>query len=208
MSSHTVDCEIKGRVKHYYSIWRKMEAQHIPFDQVHDLIAFRIIVDNLQQCYEALGIIHALWRPVPGRFKDYIAMPKGNNYRSLHTTVIGLHGERVEFQIRTREMHDIAEHGIAAHWKYKEGQLIDDKDEMKFKWIRKLLEWQSELSDPAEFLDTVKLDLFADDVYVFTPTGELLEFPRGSTPLDFAYSIHTDVGHSCTGAKVNVRSCR
>jgi guanosine-3',5'-bis(diphosphate) 3'-pyrophosphohydrolase len=203
MKDHNIQCDIYGRVKHYFSIWRKMEAQHIPFDQVHDVIAFRIIVENVQQCYEALGVIHALWRPVPGRFRDYIAMPKANNYQSLHTTVIGPHGERVEFQIRTRQMHEIAEHGIAAHWKYKEGRLIDDKDELKFKWIRKLLEWQSELSDPAEFLDTVKLDLFADDVYVFTPKGELLEFPRGSTPLDFAYAIHTDVGHSCIGSKVN-----
>lgn len=203
MREHNVDCDINGRLKHYYSIWRKMEAQHIPFDQIHDIVAFRILVEGVQQCYEALGVIHALWRPVPGRFKDYIAMPKGNNYQSLHTTVIGPNGDRVEFQIRTRQMHDIAEHGIAAHWKYKEGRLIDDKDEMKFKWIRKLLEWQSELSDPAEFLDTVKLDLFADDVYVFTPNGKLLEFPRGSTPLDFAYAIHTDLGHSCIGAKVN-----
>lgn len=203
MKEHNVECEITGRLKHYHSIWRKMEAQHIPFDQVHDIVAFRIVVDSIQQCYEALGVIHALWRPVPGRFKDYVAMPKGNSYQSLHTTVIALHGERVEFQIRTRQMHDIAEHGIAAHWKYKEGRLIEDKDEMKFKWIRKLLEWQSELSDPAEFLDTVKLDLFADDVYVFSPKGQLLEFPRGSTPLDFAYSIHTDLGHSCIGAKVN-----
>lgn len=203
MHEHNIECEISGRLKHYYSVWRKMEVQHIPLDQVHDIAAFRIVVDSVQQCYEALGVIHALWRPIPGRFKDYIAMPKGNNYQSLHTTVIGPHVDRVEFQIRTKQMHDIAEHGIAAHWKYKEGRLIDDKDEMKFKWIRKLLEWQNELSDPAEFLDTVKLDLFADDVYVFTPKGELLEFPRGSTPLDFAYAIHTDVGHSCTGAKIN-----
>ena len=203
MRDHNIECEIYGRLKHYYSIWRKMEDQHIPFDQVHDIVAFRIIVDTLQQCYEALGVIHALWRPVPGRFKDYIAMPKANSYQSLHTTAIGPHGDRVEFQIRTTEMHEFAEHGIAAHWKYKEGHLIADKDEMKFKWIRKLLEWQSELSDPSEFLETVKLDLFADDVYVFTPKGQLLEFPRGSTPLDFAYSIHTDVGHSCIGAKVN-----
>jgi len=203
MREHDIECEIYGRLKHYYSIWRKMEDQHIPFDQVHDIVAFRIIVDTLQQCYEALGVIHALWKPVPGRFKDYIAMPKGNGYQSLHTTVVGPHGDRVEFQIRTQDMHESAEHGIAAHWKYKEGQLVEDKDEMKFKWIRKLLEWQSELSDPSEFLDTVKLDLFADDVYVFTPKGQLLEFPRGSTPLDFAYAIHTDVGHSCIGAKVN-----
>ena len=203
MREHNVVCDISGRLKHYHSIWRKMEAQHIPFDQVHDIVAFRIVVENVQQCYEALGVIHALWRPVPGRFKDYIAMPKANSYQSLHTTVMGPHADRVEFQIRTRQMHDIAEHGIAAHWKYKEGRLIEDKDEMKFKWIRKLLEWQTELSDPAEFLDTVKLDLFADDVYVFTPKGELIEFPRGSTPLDFAYAIHTDLGHSCVGAKVN-----
>ncbi len=203
MHEHNIDCEIYGRLKHYYSIWRKMEDQHIPFDQVHDIVAFRIIVDTLQQCYEALGVIHALWRPVPGRFKDYIAMPKANGYQSLHTTVIGFGGERVEFQIRERQMHELAEHGIAAHWKYKEGRLLEDKDELKFKWIRKLLEWQSELSDPTEFLDTVKLDLFADEVYVFTPAGELLEFPRGSTPLDFAYAIHTDLGHSCIGAKVN-----
>ncbi len=203
MREHNVECDIYGRLKHYCSIWRKMESQHIPFDQVHDIIAFRLIVESVQQCYEALGVIHALWRPVPGRFKDYIAMPKANGYQSLHTTVIGPSGDRIEFQIRTGEMHDFAEHGIAAHWKYKEGRLIDDKEEMKFKWIRKLLEWQSELSDPAEFLDTVKLDLFADDVYVFTPAGELLEFPRGSTPLDFAYSIHTDLGHTTIGAKVN-----
>src|SRR3989338_6073315 len=170
---------------------------------VYDLIAFRVMVDTLQQCYEALGVIHSVWRPVPGRFKDYIAMPKGNNYQSLHTTVIGPEGIRVEFQIRTRDMHNIAEHGIAAHWKYKEGRLIDDKDEIKFKWVRRLLEWQRELSDPTEFLDTVKLDLFADDVYVFTPHGDLKEFPRGSTPVDFAYAVHTDVGHSCVGAKVN-----
>ncbi|MBI2092313.1 MAG: bifunctional (p)ppGpp synthetase/guanosine-3',5'-bis(diphosphate) 3'-pyrophosphohydrolase, partial [Deltaproteobacteria bacterium] len=155
------------------------------------------------QCYEALGVLHGLWRPVPGRFKDYIAMPKANNYQSLHSTVIGPHGERVEFQIRTREMHDVAERGIAAHWKYKEGKIFDEKDEMKFKWIRRLLEWQKELSDPAEFLDTVKLDLFADDVYVFTPKGALTELPRGSTPVDFAYNVHSEIGNTCIGAKAN-----
>lgn len=204
LKSNGISCEVTGRLKHYYSIHRKMEAQNIPFDEVHDLIAFRILVDTLPQCYEALGVLHSLWRPIPGRFKDYIAMPKANNYQSLHTTVIGPHGERVEFQIRTREMHEIAEHGIAAHWKYKEGHLTkENKDEMKFRWIRRLLEWQSELKDPAEFLDTVKLDLFADDVYIFTPRGELKELPRGSTPVDFAYSVHTEVGHSCVGARVN-----
>ncbi len=203
MENHAIKCEIRGRVKHYYSIHRKMEARNIPFDEVFDLIAFRILVDNLQQCYEVLGVLHGLWRPVPGRFKDYIAMPKGNNYQSLHTTVIGPHGERVEFQIRTNEMNDIAERGIAAHWKYKEGKIIDEKDEMKFKWIRRLLEWQKELSDPAEFLDTVKLDLFADDVYAFSPKGQLMELTRGSTPVDFAYNIHSDIGNTCIGAKVN-----
>lgn len=204
MQENGVTCEVSGRLKHYFSIQRKMEAQNIPFDEVHDLIAFRILVVTLPQCYEALGIIHSLWKPIPGRFKDYIAMPKGNNYQSLHTTVIGPKGERVEFQIRTHEMHEIAEHGIAAHWKYKEGrQTLDNKDEVKFKWIRRLLEWQNELQDPAEFLDTVKLDLFADDVYVFTPRGELKELPRGSTAIDFAYNVHTEVGHACTGARVN-----
>ncbi len=203
MKAHNIPCDISGRIKHFYSIHRKMEAQNIPFDEVYDLIAFRIIVDNLAQCYEALGALHGLWRPVPGRFKDYIAMPKANNYQSLHTTVIGPHGERVEFQIRTHEMHDVADRGIAAHWKYKEGKIFDEKEEMKFKWIRRLLEWQKELSDPAEFLDTVKLDLFADDVYVFTPKGSLMELPRGSTPIDFAYSIHSDIGDQCIGAKVS-----
>ncbi len=203
MVEHNITADISGRLKHYHSIMKKMETQNIPLDEVHDIVAFRILVEDVQQCYEALGVIHALWRPVPGRFKDYIAMPKANNYQSLHTTVIGPSGDRIEFQIRTREMHDICEHGIAAHWKYKEGQAINDKDEMKFKWIRRLLEWQRELSDPAEFLDTVKLDLFSDEVYVFTPNGELRELPRGATPVDFAYSIHTDVGHACVGAKVN-----
>jgi len=203
LTEHALKGEIYGRLKHYYSIARKMEAQQIPFDEVHDIVAFRIIVENVQQCYEVLGIIHALWRPIPGRFRDYIAMPKNNNYQSLHTTVIGPHGDRVEFQIRTRQMHETAEHGIAAHWKYKEGKLMEDKDELKFKWLRRLLEWQSEISDSTEFLETVKLDLFAEDVYVFTPKGDLRELPRGSTPLDFAYSIHTDLGHSTVGAKIN-----
>lgn len=197
--------EISGRLKHYFSIHRKMENQNITLDEVHDIIAFRIIMDDVGQCYAALGLIHSLWRPIPGRFKDYIAMPKANNYQSLHTTVVGPKGERVEFQIRTHEMDEIAERGIAAHWKYKEGNKVQSKDEMKFKWIRQLLEWQRDLNEPAEFLDTVKLDLFTDDIYVFTPNGELRELPQGSTPVDFAYDIHTDVGHSCIGARVNGR---
>jgi len=204
MLEHKIVCDIVGRLKHFYSIHRKMESQNIPFDEVHDIIAFRLLVDTLPQCYEALGVIHSLWRPIPGRFKDYVAMPKANNYQSLHTTVIAPEGERVEFQIRTKEMHEVADHGIAAHWQYKEGKLTpDDKTEMKFKWIRRLLEWQTELKDPAEFLDTIKLDLFADDVYIFTPAGQLKELPRGSTTIDFAYNVHTEVGHSCVGARVN-----
>jgi len=203
MKEQGIPSKIKGRMKHYYSIHRKMEAQNIPFEEVHDIVAFRIVTETISQCYAALGVLHSMWKPIPGRFKDYIAMPKGNNYRSLHTTMIGPNGERVEFQIRTKDMNDIAENGIAAHWKYKESDRLKESDEKKFKWIRQLLEWQSELSDPAEFLDTVKLDLFADDVYVFTPKGELRELPRGSTPIDFAYDIHTEVGHNCVGAKVN-----
>ncbi|MBI4236892.1 MAG: bifunctional (p)ppGpp synthetase/guanosine-3',5'-bis(diphosphate) 3'-pyrophosphohydrolase [Deltaproteobacteria bacterium] len=206
IAQHKIACEIQGRQKHMYSIHRKMERQSIPFDEVHDLVAFRIVVDDLAKCYEALGVLHSLWRPVPGRFKDYIAMPKQNNYQSLHTTVMGPHGERCEFQIRTREMHEIAELGIAAHWRYKEsGRNIRSRDEQKFKWVRQLLQWQRELNEPAEFLDTIKLDLFADDIYAFSPKGTLMELPRGATPVDFAYAIHTDVGHACIGAKVNGR---
>lgn len=204
--THGIKCDIQGRLKHLYSIHRKMEAQNIPFDEVHDLVAYRILVNSITECYEALGIMHSLWKPVPGRFKDYIAMPKQNDYRSLHTTVVGPHGERCEFQIRTFDMHDIAERGVAAHWRYKErGRKIDQEDEMKFKWVRQLLQWQGELDEPAEFLDTIKLDLFADDIYVFTPQGDLKALPRGSTPIDFAYDVHTDVGHACVGARINGR---
>ncbi len=206
LAKHSIKCDIQGRLKHMFSIHRKMEAQSIPFDEVHDLVAYRLLVNTISECYETLGIIHALWRPVPGRFKDYIAMPKQNDYRSLHTTVVGPHGERCEFQIRTFEMHDIAERGVAAHWRYKErGRKIDQQDEMKFKWVRQLLQWQGELDEPAEFLDTIKLDLFADDIYVFTPQGDLKALPRGATPVDFAYDVHTDVGHACVGARINGR---
>ncbi len=205
MLEYGIRSEVQARIKHVYSVYRKMEQQSIEFDQIYDLIAFRVIVPSIPQCYETLGLIHSLWKPVPGRFKDFIGMPKMNNYQSLHTTVIGPKGQRVEFQIRTREMHEIAEWGIASHWKYKEGGEIDMKDELKFRWIRQFLEWQKELSDPAEYLDTVKLDLFATEVYVFTPKGDIRELPKGSTPVDFAYSIHTEVGHHCTGARVNGR---
>ncbi len=194
--------KIDGRPKHIYSVYRKMKAQKIEFGQIYDLIAFRIILASIKECYEALGIIHTLWKPVPGRFKDFIAMPKLNMYQSLHTTVIGPHGRRVEIQIRTREMHRIAEEGIAAHWKYKEKGDIGNKYDEQFAWIRQLVEWQQDLKNPREFLETVKIDLFPDEVYVFTPRGDVKQFPKGSTPVDFAYSIHTDVGNHCAGAKV------
>ncbi|MBN2358418.1 MAG: bifunctional (p)ppGpp synthetase/guanosine-3',5'-bis(diphosphate) 3'-pyrophosphohydrolase [Deltaproteobacteria bacterium] len=202
------DCEkseIYGREKNLYSIYKKMIGKNVNLEDIHDLVAFRIIVDDVAQCYEALGLMHALWRPIPGRFKDYIAMPKPNMYQSLHTTVSGPEGERVEIQIRTREMHEIAEEGIAAHWKYKEtGSLpTSDKTDRSFAWLRQLLDWQKELTDPGEFLESVKVDLFSDEVYVFTPRGDVMELPRGSTPVDFAYSIHSDVGNHCSGAKVN-----
>lgn len=205
LDEYKVPRTINGRLKHVFSIYRKMESQNLAFEQVHDIIAFRIIVDTIRQCYEVLGTLHELWKPVPGRFKDYIAMPKVNNYQSLHTTVVCLDGQQVEFQIRTREMHDIAESGIAAHWKYKEDGSIATTDKEKFQWLRELIDLQKDLQDPAEFLESVKLDLFATDVYVFTPAGDLIELPYGSTPVDFAYAIHTDVGNKCVGAKVDDR---
>lgn len=200
LKEYDLDGNVVGRPKHFYSIYKKMERRNIDFEQVHDLIAFRILLDNITECYKALGVIHATYKPVPGRFKDYIAIPKANKYQSLHTTVIGPHGERIEIQIRTHEMNQVAENGIAAHWKYKEGK-FDSKEDMQ--WVNRLLEWHKDLKDPTEFLETVKIDLFAEDVYVFTPRGDVKEFPYGSTPLDFAYSVHTDVGNTCVGAKVN-----
>lgn len=196
---------IYGRMKHIYSIYRKMERQNITFEQVHDFLAFRIITDTVEQCYEVLGHLHSIWKPVPGRFKDYIAMSKENNYQSLHTTVICLDGERVEFQIRTNEMNEIAEQGIASHWKYKEGERVDPRTEQGFTWLRSLIDWQDELKDSIDFLDTVKLDMFAQDVYAFTPRGDVRALPYSATPIDFAYSIHSDVGTHCTGAKINGR---
>jgi GTP pyrophosphokinase len=203
LSSYGLVGKVSGRPKHFYSIYKKMKAQNLEFQQVYDLIAFRIILATVKDCYEALGIIHSLWKPVPGRFKDYIAMPKANGYQSLHTTVIGPYGERVEIQIRTEEMNRTAEEGIAAHWQYKEGKGIAPKDSKQFAWVRQLLEWQQDLRDPREFLETVKIDLFPDEVYVFTPKGDVKQFPIGSTPVDFAYSIHTQIGQQCVGAKVN-----
>ncbi|MBI3183589.1 MAG: bifunctional (p)ppGpp synthetase/guanosine-3',5'-bis(diphosphate) 3'-pyrophosphohydrolase [Myxococcales bacterium] len=194
---------VSGRFKHLHSIYKKMRAQGIDFDQVHDIIAFRLLMPSIPSCYEALGLIHQLWKPVPGRFKDFIAIPKPNMYQSLHTTVIGPLSERVEVQIRTEEMHKIAEEGIAAHWAYKEGKSIISRDDEKFAWLRQLMEWQQDLKDPKEFLETVKVDLFTDEVFVFTPKGDVKSLPRGATPVDFAYAIHSDVGHKCVGSKVN-----
>jgi GTP diphosphokinase / guanosine-3',5'-bis(diphosphate) 3'-diphosphatase len=197
-----VRAEVLGRAKHFYSIYVKMERRKVTFDQVYDLIAFRMIVPDVSACYQGLGLIHAAFKPVPGRFKDYIAIPKVNNYQSLHTTVIGPSGERVEVQLRTEEMHRVAENGIAAHWKYKEGR-FDVRSKERMAWVSQLLEWQRDVSDPAEFLQTVKIDLFEEDVFVFTPKGAVKQLPFGATPIDFAYCVHTDVGHHCVGAKVN-----
>jgi GTP pyrophosphokinase len=195
--------DVSGRFKHSYSIYKKMKSQGIELDQIHDIIAFRLLMPTLPACYEALGLVHQLWKPVPGRFKDFIAIPKPNMYQSLHTTVIGPLSERVEVQIRTPEMHKIAEEGIAAHWAYKEGKALISKDDEKFAWLRQLMEWQQDLKDPKEFLETVKVDLFTDEVFVFTPKGDVKSLPRGATPVDFAYAIHSDVGGRCVGAKVN-----
>ncbi|MBW2557572.1 MAG: bifunctional (p)ppGpp synthetase/guanosine-3',5'-bis(diphosphate) 3'-pyrophosphohydrolase [Deltaproteobacteria bacterium] len=197
--------EVRGRAKHFYSIFRKMHEQHLNFDEVYDLTAFRIILDSDEErkCYEVLSVIHALWKPVPGRFKDYIAMPKANNYRSLHTTVIGPYGERVEIQIRTKEMDEWADKGIAAHWRYKEGRVSSGEDEDQIDKLRELLEGQTEQEDAREFMKSLKLALYPDEVYVFTPKGDVKSFPKGATPIDFAYSVHTDVGNQCIGAKVN-----
>jgi len=200
-----IRAEVEGRAKHYYSIHEKMNEQHLNFDEVYDLMAFRIILeaDTDRACYEVLSIVHALWKPVPFRFKDYIGMPKVNNYRSLHTTVIGPYGERVEIQIRTKEMHNWAEEGIAAHWRYKEGGAYQAADQDQIKKLRELLDLQQETGNPREFMSNLKMALFPDAVYVFTPHGEVKSFPKGATPVDFAYSVHTDVGSHCVGAKVN-----
>ncbi len=194
---------VYGRPKHLYGIYQKMKRQSISFDEVYDLTALRIITDSKMSCYALLGVIHSLWRPLPGRFKDYIAIPKSNLYQSLHTTVVGPKGEHVEFQIRTDEMHRVAEYGIAAHWKYKEQGRVGDKDSKAFGWLRQFVEWQKDLPDNRQFMDSVKLELFHDVVYVFTPKGSVKELPKGATPIDFAYAIHTEVGDHCVGAKIN-----
>lgn len=200
-----IHCEISGRPKNFYSIYKKMYNQGKEFEQIFDLTAVRILVDNIKDCYGALGIVHTLWKPLPGRFKDYIAMPKPNMYQSLHTTVIGNEGEIFEVQIRTYEMHKTAEYGIAAHWKYKEGYTKSDNFDDKLTWLRQLMEWQADLNDPREFMETLKIDFFTDEVFVFTPKGDVINLPDGSTPLDFAYRVHSAVGNNCVGAKVDGR---
>jgi GTP pyrophosphokinase len=203
LEAEGIEAEVSGRPKHFYSIYQKMESQNLLYDQIYDLVAFRILVDTARECYETLGIVHEQWRPVPGRFKDYIALPKTNLYQSLHTSVIGPYGERIEIQIRSHEMHRVAEEGIAAHWRYKEGEDFQVSDFRRFAWLRQLLEWQENLQDPQEFLHSLKEDLFSTSLYVFTPKGDLLNFPKGATVIDFAYRIHTEVGQHCSGARVN-----
>lgn len=200
-----IEADIQGRPKHLYGIWEKMQEQQKDVNEIYDVTAVRVLVDSVRDCYAALGIVHTLWTPIPGRFKDFVAMPKSNMYQSIHTSVIGPQGEPFEIQIRTKEMHRTAEYGIAAHWRYKEGGRGDSEFDKKLAWLRQLLEWQHDLKDAREFMESLKIDLFADSVFVFSPKGDVLELPAGSVPLDYAYRIHTDVGHRYTGAKINGR---
>ncbi|HUZ89300.1 MAG TPA: bifunctional (p)ppGpp synthetase/guanosine-3',5'-bis(diphosphate) 3'-pyrophosphohydrolase [Candidatus Acidoferrales bacterium] len=199
-----IAAEISGRPKHIYSIWQKMSREKKDFSQIYDLLAMRVVVESVKDCYGVLGVVHSLWKPIPGRFKDYIAMPKSNGYQSLHTTVISQAGEPVEIQIRTHQMHQVADFGVAAHWTYKEGE-TDPHFDQKLGWLRLLMEWQKEVVDAETFVNAVKVDLFQDEVFVFSPRGDVLNLPAGSTPVDFAYRVHTEVGHRCVGSKVNGR---
>jgi len=203
MEKSNLKCEVLGRNKNYFSIYNKMVSQNLPFEEIYDIIAFRIVLDSISQCYEALGFIHSMWKPIDHKFKDYIARPKPNMYQSLHTTVVGPFGERIEIQIRTWDLDRVAKSGIAAHWSYKEGKRIDENISNKFAWIQDIVENQENFRDPGEFLENVRIDLFQDEVYVFTPRGEIKTLPNGATAVDFAYMIHTEVGNQCTGAKVN-----
>ena len=210
LDSLGITASISGRAKHFYSIYSKMTRKDREFNEIYDLTAMRVVVETTKDCYGAVGVVHSLWKPLPGRFKDFVAMPKFNMYQSLHTTVIGPEGRPLEIQIRTREMHNMAEYGVAAHWMYKQAERPDrsgrsnwSADEEKLKWLRSMVDWQSETSDPKEFMETLRVDLFEDEVYVFTPKGEVKSLAAGATPLDFAYEVHTDVGHRCVGAKVN-----
>lgn len=205
LAEQGIEADIKGRIKSTFSIYRKIRRQKIDVDQVYDYVAFRILTSSVKDCYGALGIVHSMWRPVPGRIKDFIAMPKPNLYQSLHTSVMTEKGQPFEVQIRTQDMHRIAEEGIAAHWNYKEGGRPSGEDVERVAWLRQILEWQQDLKDPREFLEMVKVDLYPEEVYTFSPKGRVFSFPRGATPIDFAYGIHTEVGHRCVGAKVNGR---
>ena len=203
LAKNGIKARIKGRIKHIYSIYRKMNSLNLSLDEMHDIIAFRAIVEDVKDCYAALGLVHATWKPVPGRFKDYISMPKRNMYQSLHTTVIGPRGERMEVQIRTEEMDRLAEHGLASHWLYKEDTRVKAKDVREFTWLREMLDWTKLESDSREFLRSLRFDLFKDEIYVFTPRGAVKELPENATPVDFAYQIHTEVGNHCAGGKIN-----
>ncbi len=203
LTAEGVTAEISGRTKHIYSIWRKMQRKEVRFDEIYDVMGVRIIVGEHRDCYAALGVVHQLWRPVPSEFDDYIANPKESQYKSIHTAVLGVEGHPIEIQIRTREMHFVAEYGIAAHWRYKEGRRVDQQVEAKVQWLRQLMDWRDEVVDAQEFMESVRTDVLQELVYVLTPRGDIIELPKGATPLDFAYRIHTEVGHQCVGAKVN-----